>query len=105
MDVRPAHLLALCALVAAPGRPAGLPDRATPEPRRAAIALIRSGDFPRAAALLRTELKDHPQDPELHRLLAYAALDQAIEMRNRVEDGIDRLLMLRAIRKVADALY
>jgi hypothetical protein len=66
--------------------------------RRTGAELIQAGQFAEAVRFLHRATADHPEDAELHRLLAAAALDRAIERDNEVETALARLFLVRRIR-------
>src|SRR5438034_430667 len=94
-----ALVLMLTSMIATAGRTEETEAvKALKRARRNGAEMIQAGRFSRAVAYLRRATGLFPEDGELHRLLAAAALDQAMEVDNRLETAQSRLAMLSAIR-------
>src|SRR5438552_7712197 len=66
--------------------------------RRNGAEMIQAGRFSQAVAYLRRATGQFPDDGELHRLRAAAALDRVIQLDNQFEMAQSRLAMLDEIR-------
>jgi hypothetical protein len=66
--------------------------------RRTGAELIQTGQFAQAVRFLRRAAADYSEDAELHRLLAAAALDRAMELDNQLDAAVSRLFLVSQIR-------